>query len=1489
MTRARTVPGFRPDGRPRHLLFDPSLDHDACGVGFIADRSTRRTHRLLRTAVLCLRNLDHRGAHAADGTGDGAGIMTRLPYELLHRELSVRGIAPPPPGRLGVIMAFLPKGETEACRKAVEKAVAEEGLELLAWRPVPVGPKALGDLALATMPRIDQALVAAGPGVADEDEFERRLLLARKCADRGIDELGIEDFSIPSASCRTVVYKGLFTARNIDGFYWDLTDPAYRTDFAVFHQRYSTNTVPSWDRAQPNRLLAHNGEINTVQANRAWMAAREVDLRSALWGERAADLRPWLRRGKSDSGSLDNVMELLVRSGRTLAHAKEMLIPAAWENVSDLAPALRAFYEYHAFLTEPWDGPAAIAAADGVHVLAAMDRNGLRPARWTLTPDHVLVASEAGVAPAVEAEAEATGQLGPGELVVVDLRDGGVAFSADVKRDLAARRPYGEWISTQTAYVQNPFDALQDVRFDPERLARVFGYTAEERRLILAEMAEGRPATLSMGNDTPLAVLSEIPQRISRYFHQMFAQVTNPPMDPIRERLVMSLRVYVGKRGSLLEETPQQARLVELASPVLSDAEVEHILASEFPTAWLEARFPAAGGAEALRDALHELCARAEAAVRDGAVVLVLSDREVDAEHAPLPMVLAVGAVHHHLIRAGLRLHASIVVVSGEPRDEHDLACLVGFGASAVNPYLAIEEVRALAERGDVDVDPVAAQENYRAVLEKGLLKIMSKMGICTISAYRGSELFEAIGLDEEVVERAFRFVQHRVGGSGYERLAADALAMHALYGEGEEHPGGYYKHRRGGIPHVTSPKSVLAVKKASRSGDYADWETYLGEVHTNRPPALLRDLLRFTAKEPVPLDEVEPVDTIMRRFTTAAMSLGALSKEAHEALAEAMAYIGGLSNSGEGGEDPDRYLTPRNSGIKQVASGRFGVTPGYLASAEEFQIKMAQGSKPGEGGQLPGHKVSREIARLRHTEPGVSLISPPPHHDIYSIEDLAQLIYDLKTFKPLARVSVKLVSEPGVGTIAVGVAKARADAVLISGNDGGTGASPLVSIKHAGSPWELGLAEAHQALTANGLRDRVIVETDGGMRTGRDVVVAALLGAERFGFGTLPLLALGCKMVRQCHENTCPVGIATQDLDLRAKYTGAPDQVVTCFRLLAEEVRRHLAALGARNLSEVIGRADLLEPHDPDHPLAAELVERLAGHEPKLNHAAYRTLDRSPLGEALVAGARPALFRGEPVEMAFPVRNTDRAVGTRLSGEIAEVAGGHGLPDGLVQIRLAGTAGQSLGAFLAPGVHIRLDGTANDYVGKGMGGGRIAVIPKVDGDAPPHGAGNAVLYGATAGHLFVAGLVGQRFAVRNSGAVAVVEGCSDHGCEYMTGGTALVLGPVGRNLAAGMTGGVLYVWDPDASAPRHFADTAPSATRPTDHEFAEIRALLEAHVDATGSEVARRVLERLADAGGGDFWVLRPVAPPAPPERGAAAPSAKPERIPAELRRTEG
>jgi glutamate synthase domain-containing protein 2/glutamate synthase domain-containing protein 1/glutamate synthase domain-containing protein 3 len=1446
-------------------LYDERFEHDACGVGFIAARDLAAGFRLTRLAVECLVRLDHRGAKAADGTGDGAGMLTQVPRRLLQRELHGRGIDHS--GPIGVMMAFLPPGDPAAGRMAVERALAGEQLTLLAWRPVPIDPGVLSRRALESLPAIEQALVAAPPGL-DEEGFERALFLARKGAERA----GVQRLSIPSSSCRTVVYKGLFTARHIADFFWDLGDPDFETAFAVFHQRYSTNTFPAWEIAQPFRSLAHNGEINTIRSNRVWMQAREKAATSSLWGDRLADLSPWLQPGRSDSGSLDNVFELLLRSGRSLPHVKEMLLPAAWENVADLDPELRAFYEYHAFFGEPWDGPAAIAATDGVSLLAGLDRNGLRPARWTLTPNVVLVASEAGVCPEEEAQALRTGQLGPGEVLLFDRTAGEVRFSERVKADLAHRRPYEQWISTETLYVQQPFDARADDRFDPARLCRVFGYTAEERRLVLAEMAEGKTPTGSMGNDTPLAALAAEPRRLTQFFSQAFAQVTNPPMDPIREHLVMSLRTYMGRRGSMLEETPQVAHLVELSSPILSDAELEYIVRAtdpRFVSHWIPTVWPAAEGPLGLRRRLDEICAEAAGAVAGGAAVVVLSDREVDAGSAPIPIMLAVGAVHHHLIDAGIRMRASIVVVSGEPRDSHDLACLIGAGASAVNPYLAIDQVRALAEQGLVNVDPVVAQENYRSALQSGLLKVMSKMGICTVSAYRGSELFEALGLDPEVTDLAFRNTPVRLTGVGLEEIARRTLELHAAYEEGEEHPGGYYKQRRGGSFHVTSPAVVLALQKAVRSGSYADWEAYLAEID-HRPPSLVRDLLVFAGRRPVPLDEVEPVERIMRRFVTAAMSHGALSVEAHAALAEAMNQIGGHSNSGEGGEGAERYGSPRNSAIKQVASGRFGVTPGYLASAEELQIKMAQGSKPGEGGQLPGHKVTDEIARLRHTEPGVSLISPPPHHDIYSIEDLAQLVYDLKAFNPAARVSVKLVSTPGVGTVAVGVAKARADAILVSGAEGGTGASPLESVKHAGSPWELGLAEAHQTLVANGLRSGVALETDGGLRTGRDVVVAALLGAERFGFGTLALLALGCKMVRQCHLNTCPVGIATQREDLRAKFTGAADQVVTLFRLLAEEVRRHLAALGARTLGEVVGRADLLRA--TDLPAARGLARLLVRAEGRLRHPGFRKMELSILSGRLVTESAAAVDSGTPVRLSYPISNADRSIGSRLSGEIAARHGDAGLPEGTIDIRLAGTAGQSLGAWLVRGVSLRLTGAANDYVGKGMGGGLVVVAPRRgDGASTPHAAGNAVLYGATGGRVFLAGTAGQRFAVRNSGAVAVVEGCSDHGCEYMTGGTAVVLGPVGRNFAAGMTGGVAYVWDPKVTLNRFLADTSPSMRRPVGAEERDLRRLVEEHLRETGSPTAELVLgdwERQVDR----FWVLRasrpapvPIAPVEP------------------------
>ncbi|HUO46491.1 MAG TPA: glutamate synthase large subunit [Acidimicrobiia bacterium] len=1447
-------------------LYDPRFEHDACGVGFVAARDLASSHHLTRLAIDCLTRLEHRGARAADGTGDGSGILTQIPYQLFARESEIRGIRPPAPGQMGVMACFFRSADAaglDTARAAITSGIAAEGLEAIWFRKVPIHPAVLGRRALESLPTIEHVIVGAPEGIEGLD-FERRLFLARKRVERG----GLAGVNVVSSSSRTVVYKGLFHASHIADFYWDLADADYETAFAVFHQRYSTNTLPSWEIAQPFRTLGHNGEINTIASNRSWTYARERVATSSAWGERLADVAPFLQPGQSDSGSLDNMFELLLLSGRSLGHVKELLVPAAWENVADLSPERRAFSEYHAFLTEPWDGPAAVAATDGISLASFVDRNGLRPARWAITPGVVLVASEAGVCPEEETRAERTGQLGPGEVLIFDRTTGEIHTSEDIKETLANQAPYENWIGTETFYVQQPFDALADDRFDAASLCRVFGYTPEERRAILAEMAEGKTPTGSMGNDTALAALAEEPRRLTQYLHQLFAQVTNPPMDPIREQLVMSLRTYMGRRASLLEESWETAHIVELSSPVLSDAELEHIVGSTDPSFfsyWIAATWRVAEGPPGMERRLRAICAEAVEAVKGGASLIVLSDREVSATEVPVPMVLAVGAVHHALIEAGVRIRASMMVVSGEPRDSHDLAMLIAAGASAVNPYLAIDQVRTLAEEGIVHVDPVLAQENYRSALQSGLLKIMSKMGICTVSAYRGSELFEVLGLSEEVCDLAFRNAPRRFRGLSLEEIASRALTLHSRYQEGEEHPGGFYKHRGGGALHITGPGVVLALQKSVRSGETSDWDKYVTAIQ-NRPPSTIRDLLQFVSRRPISLEQVEPADRIMRRFVVSAMSHGALSRETHEALAEAMNQIGGYSNSGEGGEGPERFNTPRNSAIKQVASGRFGVTPAYLASAEELQIKMAQGSKPGEGGQLPGHKVTAEIARLRHTEPGVTLISPPPHHDIYSIEDLAQLIYDLKAFKAGGRVSVKLVSEPGVGTVAVGVAKAQADAILISGTEGGTGASPLESVKHAGGPWELGLAEAHQVLVANGLRSQVTLETDGGLRTGRDVVLAAMLGAERFGFGTLPLLALGCKMVRQCHLNTCPVGIATQREDLRAKFTGAADHVVVLFRHLAEDVRNHLATLGVRSLAELIGRADWLEP--TDHPLAAGLSSFLVRAEGRHRHPGYSKALPSRLNDRLVAEAAGVLDGGGPIELSFPINNIDRSVGTRLAGEIVR-RGLDPITAGKIKVHLSGVAGQSFGAFLVDGIELRLRGTANDYVGKGLGGGLITVVPRRPNQLVPHAAGNAVLYGATGGTAFLAGAVGQRFAVRNSGAVAVVEGCSDHGCEYMTGGSAVVLGPVGRNFAAGMTGGVAYVWDPKGTLNRYVADTSPAMRRLLETEGMELNQLLSNYLAETNSPVARAILDEWFTQLG-RFWVLRaskPIAAPEPPQ----------------------
>ena len=1410
----------------------PARHHDSCGVGFIAARDLRPSRAVVEHAIEALRRLDHRGAQAVDGTGDGAGMLVPIPREFFRGELAKSGLNLGESQALGVLVSFF-SGNVVDSKRLISETVAAEGLTVEKWRSVPQDTSFLGAHAMERAPVIEQAIIVSD---LDTEDLDDRLFLVRKKVER----LAGDDISIPSASSKTLVYKGLFTARHIADFYPDLRDESFTASFAMFHQRFSTNTFPSWRNAQPFRTLAHNGEINTISANRSWMLARERGAAPGRWGERLNDLFPFLQPEASDSASLDNVFELLLKSGRDLAHVSELLIPSAWENVADMDPTLRAFYEYNAFLTEPWDGPAAITATDGVSLLAAMDRNGLRPARWCLTPEHVLVASEAGVCPAVEAQAITNGQLGPGELIVFDGTSGDMIQSEQVKQMLAGLHPYREWIERETVHIEAPFDNDPDYRFDADSFSRTFAFTTEEKRLILAEMAEGRNPLGSMGNDTGLAALAGVPQRVPRFLHQMFAQVTNPPIDPLRERLMMSTSLQLGARGSILSDQPQQARLIELANPVISEAELKAILSADpewFANHEIDVTWDASQGTTGLKPRIEAVCADAVHAVNQGTRILVLSDLSVSEARAPVPIALAVGAVHHRLSEAGVRGLVSIVVVSGEPRDAHDVACLIGLGASAINPYLAIEEVRRLAVDGIVSVDPVTAQENYRSQLQEGVVKIMSKMGICTLSAYRGSELFEVVGLADEVCDLAFRNASRRLRGLGFEELAAGTLARHQRFSAGDAEPGGFYKHRSGGDHHITSPKAALGARRAAEAGTTDKWVDFL-TVIGDRQPALIRDLVGPRETEPISLADVEPASSILRRFTTAAMSQGALSPEAHETLAMAMNRIGGRSNSGEGGEDPSRYGTLRNSAIKQVASGRFGVTPRYLASAREIQIKMAQGSKPGEGGQLPGFKVTAEIARLRHTEPGVTLISPPPHHDIYSIEDLAQLIYDLKTFAPTAKVSVKLVSEPGIGTIALGVAKAGADIITISGGEGGTGASPLTSIKHAGSPWELGLAETHRVLSEMGMRSSVVLEVDGGIRTGWDVVMAAILGAQRFGFGTLPLVALGCRMVRQCHLNTCPVGVATQDPDLRQKFAGRPEHVVHLFELIAEEVRHHLAQLGLTGLDQASGRSDLLTVRHLSSPLARDVTSMLETTSGEVKHRGYAQFELGKLAHKLSGDVIPELRRGLSFEGSYEIENTDRSLGAHLSGEITREFGE--LDSARVTLLFRGFAGQSFGAWLCQGVETELEGVANDYLAKGMAGGLIVVKPP---KPLRHAAGNAVMYGSTGGMLLVAGRVGQRFAVRNSGGEAVIEGCSDHGCEYMTGGTVVILGSVGRNFGAGMTGGKAFVIDDDGRLMGHLADTAPKARRLLDDEVEVLGDLVRQHLSRTGSVVAGQLL----------------------------------------------
>ena len=1428
-------------------MFDFS-EKDSCGVGFIASRNLPPTHGMTLKVLECLANLDHRGAKFADGTGDGAGVLTEIPFELIRAELAELNIEHDTNKKIGIISCFFDPKNIDESIELINNELKEYNIKHLYWRKVPTDKQILGTLARESKPSIYQSIVSAENETPKE--FEKKLYLFRKTLERKITEIDFLNIHVNSCSSKTVVYKGLFTAKQTADFYWDLRNPLYKTRFGIFHQRFSTNTSSTWDKAQPFRMLAHNGEINTIQSNYSWMKSREVDATSSYWKDDIEKIKPFIDESISDSGQLDNAIELLVRSGRTLAHSQEMLIPSAWENNPRFTKKQKAFYQYHSFLTEPWDGPAAIVASDGRDIIAGLDRSGLRPMRWMVSDRYVLAASEVGICPSVEAGAYKTAQLEPGQTIRYRIENDELLDESQVITKLSEKNPYIEWVNSKPLEVDQTFNEEKDKVINVESLSDFYEYTPEEERLILLPMLKGEIPTGSMGNDTSLAVMSKNSPRLTRYFHQLFAQVTNPPIDPIRERFVMSTKTYLGKRGSILKETAQQANLISLDSPILSGASFDSLTENKSlknKTIVISSTFIKEN--KTLEEALEDICEKVKSEIlENNKSVIIFSDREIKSGESVVPSLMVIGKVHHYLIEAGIRLKASLISVSGEIRDSHDVACHISYGASAVWPYLALEKVRELSIQNEtLNISIEQAQENYRNSLNTGLLKIMSKMGICTISSYRGSELFEIIGLNNEIVNSMFKFSKTRTEGYGFEHFNKNLR----IYQQEERADilkgiGGFYKHKKDAETHVTSPKTVLKLQKAVRSGEISDWHSYL-ETLEGREDVQLRDLFSLpeTTNNNVVLED-DSLKDLYKKFTVSSMSLGALSEEAHQALAIAINQIGGKSGSGEGGEDPARYDNEKNSKIKQIASGRFGVTPDYLASAEEFQIKMAQGSKPGEGGQLPGFKVDKHIAKLRHTVEGVTLISPPPHHDIYSIEDLAQLIYDLKTFNPDNPVSVKLVSEPGVGTIAVGVAKAGADIITIAGSDGGTGASPWISIKHAGSPWELGLSETHQALVKNNMRHKVLIEVDGGLRSAKDVIIGTILGADRFGFGTLPLLALGCKMVRQCHENTCPVGIATQDENLRAKFPGAPEQVVQLFKFIANDVMAYLDKFGVNDIQDLLGRADLLGLKISNSDLSKSLHKILMNFSIEEKHPGFIRHSEGRLSRRITSEVIRSVERGEKSFLQYPISNEDRSIGARLSGEVTLRKLSSKLTENPTTISLSGAAGQSFGAFIRDGINLKLTGNANDYVAKGMGGGSVTIIPqgrKMQGAY--HAAGNTILYGATGGQLFIAGTVGQRFGVRNSGAIGVVEGCSAHGAEYMTGGTLVILGNIGFNFAAGMTGGKAIVLKTQKNFEQHISETAPEYKKMTDIDKLELKTLIEIHIEKTNSETAKKILDK--------------------------------------------
>jgi glutamate synthase (ferredoxin) len=1493
----------------RQGLYDPRFEHEACGVGFVVNLKGEKSHAIVQQALQVLLNLKHRGACGCEvNTGDGAGILLQVPHNFLKQACREVKITLPGPGKYGVGMIFMPSHPAERykCEELFEEIVATEGLRLLGWRTVPTEHASLGQTAIASEPVVRQVFIARPRELGDDLAFERKLYVIRKLAEQGIRASGIQGgdrFYICSLSGRTMIYKGMLTPDQVEPYYPDLTDSSMESALCLVHSRFSTNTFPTWERAHPYRYLAHNGEINTLRGNINWMRARQALFASELFGADLKKLLPVINEDGSDSAMFDNALEFLTLTGRSLPHAIMMMIPEPWENHESMDPARRAFYEYHSCLQEPWDGPASIAFTDGVRIGAVLDRNGLRPSRYYVTrDDRVIMASEVGVLDVPPEMIARKGRLQPGRMFLIDTEEGRIVADEELKKKVATEYPYQVWLDQNHVLLENlpesPHVHEPDHRTVLQR-QQAFGYTFEDLRFILGPMArDGVQPIGSMGTDTPPAVLSNKPQLLYNYFKQLFAQVTNPPIDPIREEIITSTETMIGTEGNLLKPAPESCRMIKLAYPILKNEELEklrHVNRPGFKAVTLPILFPAAEGAMGLEAALNKVFAAADHAIADGVNIIILSDRGLDAANAPIPALLALAGLHHHLIRQGMRTRVGLVLESGEPREVHHFALLIGYGCSAINPYLAFESLDDMIREGLLPgLDEKTAIQKYIKAAVKGVVKTMAKMGISTIQSYRGAQIFEAIGLDHDVIDNYFTGTVSRIEGVGLAVLAEEALARHRLaFPERPVNgvaldPGGQYQWRSDGEFHLFNPQTIHKLQIACRTGSYKLFKEYTELVNNqSRTLCTLRGLFDLklarqpTAGEeaeggwlqgkpaskpvpqPVPLEEVEPVEEIVKRFKTGAMSYGSISKEAHEALAIAMNRLGGKSNTGEGGEDPDRYVPlpngdSKNSAIKQVASGRFGVTSQYLVNARELQIKMAQGAKPGEGGELPGRKVYPWIAKTRHTTPGVGLISPPPHHDIYSIEDLAGLIHDLKNANRHARVSVKLVAEVGVGTVAAGVSKAHADVVLISGHDGGTGASPLSSIKHSGIPWELGLAETHQTLLLNNLRSRITVEVDGQLKTGRDVVIAALLGAEEFGFATAPLVVLGCIMMRVCHLNTCPVGVATQDPRLRKLFTGSPDHVVNFMRFIAQEVRELMAQLGFRTLNEMIGRAERIEPKRAiEHWKANGLDFSKILYQPEVgpevgryrqidqDHGIEKSLDVTRLLEI----CEPAIERGERVHADLPIRNIHRVVGTITGSEITKKWGLNGLPEDTINLKFTGSAGLSFGAFVPKGMTLELEGDANDYVGKGLSGGKIIVYP-------PRGStfvaaeniiiGNVAFYGATAGEAFICGMAGERFGVRNSGVNAVVEAVGDHGCEYMTGGRVIVLGRTGRNFAAGMSGGIAYVLDETDDFPaRCNQDMVELEELEDPDEIEEIWKLIQRHQAYTKSERAAKVLAR--------------------------------------------